>query len=511
MTAPGDPVSSVFLTDFYELTMAQLYFKNGLHENEALFDYFFRNYPNYGEHQAGYCIQAGMACLTDWMNKARFGEKERDYLSTLCGRARTPLFTADFLSWLGREARFERLSLRAIPEGRVVHPHAPLATVTGPLAVAQLLETSLLNHLNYQTLIATKAARIKTAAGDGQTIDFGLRRGQGEGANAGARAALIGGVDFTSNVGVSRAIGLSPKGTHAHSLVQAFMALGGTEEDAFAAYADLYPDDCLLLVDTVNTLESGLPHAIKVFEKLMKKGHRPLGIRLDSGDLAYLAVQAVHRLDRAGFPDVQVVLSNQLDELVIWQITSQIRTLARQAGLDPDAVIGRLSYGIGTNLITSKGAGALDGVYKLTALRDGTAWKPAIKLSDTPAKTLIPGDKQVWRIYDTRGKATADVIAVADEDPFQTDNLVLHHPFEHGVRRTLSRADIREKEPLLVPVDFCQPASSLERMRQQRAADMEKLDPGVMRLLNPHIYHVSLTERLLRRKNQLIRSVEKNQ
>ena len=204
----------------------------------------------------------------------------------------------------------------------------------GPMVPAQLLETSLLNHLNYQTLIATKAARMHRSGRGRLLMDFGLRRGQDKGANAAVRAALIGGADFTSNVGMSRVLGYPPKGTHAHSMVQVFMALGMGEVDAFRAYADVYPDDCLLLVDTINTLESGVPNAIIVFEELRRKGHKPVGIRLDSGDLAYLAIQAAKMLDAAGFPDTTIVLSNNLDELVIWQVLTQIRDEAPRWGVD---------------------------------------------------------------------------------------------------------------------------------------------------------------------------------
>ena len=242
--------------------------------------------------------------------------------------------------------------------------------------MAQILETSLLNHLNYQTLIATKAARIKSGGRGRLLLEFGLRRGPDKGVNAGARAALIGGADFTSNVGISHVLGFPPKGTHAHSMVQIFMALGQSELDAFRAYADVYPDDCLLLVDTVDTLESGIPNAITIFDELRQKGHEPVGIRLDSGDLAYLSIQAAKMLDDAGFPDVSIVLSNQLDELVIWQILTQLEQEAGKYGVNPDKLIDRLVYGVGTNLITSSGDSSLDGVYKLVAVRDDFAMDP---------------------------------------------------------------------------------------------------------------------------------------
>ena len=253
----------ILFTDEYQFTMAQMYYRLGLHEKPAQFDYFFRGYPDYGAHKAGYCINAGLEWLLDWMRTARFRPAELDCLRSQTGRAGTPVFSADFLAWLGKNGNFDGLSMRAVPEGRVVHPNVPLAVVTGPLAAGQILETSLLNHLNYQTLIATKAARIRESGRGQLIVEFGTRRGHGRGVTAGARAALIGGADFSSNVGISHALGLAPKGTHAHSMVQAFLALGMTELDAFRAFAETYPDDCLLLVDTIDTLGSGIPNAIK--------------------------------------------------------------------------------------------------------------------------------------------------------------------------------------------------------------------------------------------------------
>ena len=258
-----------------------------------------------------------------------------------------------------------------------------------------------------------------------------MRRGQGSGVNAGVRAALIGGADFSSSVSISRALGYAPKGTHAHSMVQAFMALGEGELGAFRSYAKLYPDDCLLLVDTINTLESGIPNAITVFKELRKKGHEPIGVRLDSGDLAFLSIQSAKLLNDAGFPETKIVLSNQLDELVIWQILTQIEEEAPRYGLDPEGLIDRLVYGVGTRLITSEGCSALDGVYKLVSIKEGTRWTPAIKLSETPQKTLNPGNKQVYRIYDARGNATADLITTDEPNPEELREITLRHPIDH--------------------------------------------------------------------------------
>ena len=499
----------ILFTDQYELTMAQLYHRMGLHEKHAQFDHFFRHYPDYGAHKAGYCINAGLEWLLNWMQGACFRDQDIDYLKGQTGRAGTRVFHDDFLDWLRRNGTFESLTMRAIPEGRVVHPNVPLTVVQGPLAMAQILETSLLNHLNYQILIATKAARVHES-GRGRLLEFGLRRGHEKGANAGTRAALIGGADFTSNVGISHVLGCPPKGTHAHSMVQVFMSLGMSELEAFRAYANVYPDDCLLLVDTIDTLESGIPNAIKVFEELRRKGHEPLGIRLDSGDLAYLSIRAAKMLDEAGFPSTSIVLSNNLDELVILQIITQVGHEAPRYGVDADRLINRLVYGVGTHLITSWGEPALGGVYKLVAVRDKGAWVPAIKVSESAAKTPNPGHKLVWRVYDRRGKATADLLSLDDEDPRDMEQIVLRHPSGHARYRTLAREEMAELEVLLVDVlvegKLVYDLPSLEEMRERRTADVRRLDAGVRRLMNPHIYHVSLTQRLWDLKQELVRS-----
>jgi nicotinate phosphoribosyltransferase len=510
-TAQQQLAEGILFTDEYQFTMAQMYFRMGLHEKPAQFDYFFRNYPDYGAHKAGYCINAGLEWLLNWMQEARFGPSELECLRSQAGRAGTPVFSLDFLRWLEKDGNFDGLSMRAIPEGRVVHPNVPLAVVTGPLAAAQILETSLLNHLNYQTLIATKAARVRESGRGQLVIEFGARRGHGKGVTAGARAALIGGADFSSNVGVSHVLGLPPKGTHAHSMVQAFLALGMSELDAFRAFAETYPDDCVLLVDTIDTLGSGIPNAIKVFEELKRKGHTPMGIRLDSGDLAHLSIQAVRMLNEAGFPDTSIVLSNELDELSIWQILTQIGQEAARNGLDADHIIRRLSYGVGTRLVTSAGDPALNGVYKLVALRRDGKWVPAMKLSDSPLKIPNPGDKRAWRLYDRRSKATADLLSTKDESPGEMSKIVLRHMTEASSQRILARQDILEIEPLLMDIlqegrlTYSPPA--IAEIRSLRQSDMERLDPGVKRLMNPHIYHVSLTEKMWQLKQRLIASM----
>lgn len=501
----------ILYTDHYQLTMAQLYFRQGIHENEAQFEHFFRSYPDYGAHQAGYCVNAGLDWLLDWMERVRFGDEELAYLSSLVDAQGNRLFHDDFLSWLSENGHFDSIHLRAIPEGRVVHPNVPLTVVRGPLAMAQILETSLLNHLNYPILVATRAARLRESAGDSSVLEFGMRRAHERGANAGSRAALIGGADFTSNTGLSAQMGLASKGTHAHSMVQAFLALGMDEIDAFRAYAELYPDDCLLLVDTIDTLESGVPNAIRIFEELRRSGHRPVGVRLDSGDLAYLSIRTAQMLDQAGFDEAAIVLSSSLDELVIWQITTQIRSEAGRFGVDADRVLKRLVYGVGTRLITSRGAAALGGVYKLVAITNESGWQPAIKISESRAKTPNPGNKRVWRIYGRSGRATADLLTLADEDPRDEERIVLRHPSSRTHWRVLQADEIGRIEPLLedakLPGQTRPERPTLEAMRQKRRQDVEALDGGVRRLINPHVYHVSLSQHLWDLKDRLIRSL----
>jgi nicotinate phosphoribosyltransferase len=495
-------------TDEYQLTMAQLYFRLGLHEQNVQFDHFFRSYPDYGGHKAGYCINAGLEWFLDWMLNTRFEERDIEMLKSQTGSGGKPLFADDFLDWLRRNGDFTCLSMQAIPEGRVVHPLVPLTVVTGPLAMAQILETALLNMLNYHTLIATKACRIRQLCKEQLVLEFGIRRAHDRGAVAGARAALIGGADFTSFVGISHMLGYPPKGTHAHSMVQLFMSLGKSELDSFRAFAELYPDDCILLVDTIDTLGSGVPNAIKVFEELRRKGHQPLGIRLDSGDLAYLSIRAAAMLDKAGFSDVKIVLSNELDEMNIWQILAQVRDEAPKAGIDPDTLIRRFMYGVGTRLITSAGDSSLGGVYKLVGVEREGRWVPAIKLSDSVEKIPLPGKKEAVRLYDDRSMATADLICLADEKYRERGTITLHHPLDEKKRRILNKDCCPSEEPLLVSIleegTLVYQLPELEDIRMMRDRDMERLDSGVRRLIVPHRYHVSLSEKLWKLKQDLI-------
>ncbi len=513
MTHPDDLTTGFLFTDQYQLSMAQLYWRQGLHDTVAQFDYFFRRYPDYGEHQAGYAITAGLGTLLEWMATTRVSSDEIEALRSQQTAGGTQRFDDGFLEWLAEFGSFDSLKVRAVPEGRVVHATEPIAIVEGPLALAQIVETSFLNHLNYPTLIATKASRIVEQARGGQVLEFGLRRGPNSGANAGTRASLIGGADGSSNVGVSHALGADPKGTHAHSMVQLFIARGEGELAAFRAYADANPDECLLLVDTIDTLGSGIPNAITVFEELRQSGHQPLGIRLDSGDLAHLAVRSARMLDDAGFDDVSIVLSSDLDELAMWQIREQIHQEAPAYDLEPAAVVGRLVYGVGSRLISSHGDPSLGGVFKLVGIASEMPgeWLPAIKISDTPAKMPIPGRKRLWRVYDRRGLATADVVSLETETLQSGVDLVVHDPHRPGVSRTIAAVNNAEIEELhTVVFDDGRPTDAGEPLvvlRGRRDSDLQRLDVGVRRLVNPHRYHVSVTTAVRDLQNALIASV----
>ncbi len=493
----------ILSTDAYQLTMAQLYFRNGLHDRPVRFEHFFRSYPDYGDHQAGYCVAAGLGPFAAWTTTVHARPVDVEALRGHRGRRGERLFDDAFCAWFAG-ADFGGLRIDAVPEGRVVHPNTPITVVEGPLAAAQLLETPLLNQLNFATLIATKAARVVEASHGRPVLEFGMRRAAADGADAASRAAIVGGATSTSNSAVAYELGRTPAGTHAHSMVQLFLALGAGEQAAFDAYADAYPDDTLLLVDTVDTLGSGVPNAIATFERLRRAGHEPVGIRLDSGDLAYLAVQSARQLDRAGFPDTVIVLSSQLDELTIWQITAQIAAEARRADIDPDAVIDRLVFGVGSRLATSDGDPSLDGVFKLVAVDDGAGgWTPAMKRSDSPVKVLNPGAKRLWRVYDDRGVASADVLSLATEE-LRPGSLHLHHHARPDVARDVEVAEVDELLTPAVDRGLVLVDDDLDAAAARRVADIGRLDPGVRRLVRPHTYHVSITDGVFTLKEQLL-------
>ncbi|MGQ9858391.1 MAG: nicotinate phosphoribosyltransferase [Thermodesulfobacteriota bacterium] len=467
------------LTDLYQLTMVGGYVREGKEGQWANFDYFFRKVPDDG----GYCVLAGLASLLEYLQNLKFTQEDLAFLEGL------GLFSKEVLDYL-ENFKFTG-DLWAIPEGTVVFPHEPLIRVRASLPEAQLIETALLNIMNFQTLIATKAARVCWAANGAPVVDFGLRRAHGpNGGLMASRAAYIGGVEGTSNVLAGRLYGIPIRGTHAHSWVESFP----TELDAFRAYARVYPHACLLLVDTYDTLRSGVPNAIKVAQELAASGHRLKGIRLDSGDLAYLSKEARRMLDEAGFQDASIVASSDLDE---WLVESLRRQGAR---ID--------IWGVGTRLVTSYTSPALGGVYKLTALdEDGRRMSPKIKRSDNPDKITNPGVKKVVRMYDPSGQMRGDVIFLEEERLPAGRAYRAHHPVYPHVYKTYP--ETFSMEELLVQVvrrgKIVYKSPPVQEIREKALRGLSKLDPAYKRFHNPHVYHVSLSPRLYRVKQTLLR------
>lgn len=465
------------LTDLYQLTMMNGYLKHGMQDNVAVFDLFFRELQN----NSVYAVMAGLEQAIDYINNIHFTEDDLEYLDSL------KLFDKDFLDYL-RNFKFTG-EIYAIPEGTLVFPSEPLVRVKAPILQAQLIETTLLNIINHQTLIATKASKVVYAAGGKGVLEFGLRRAQGPDAGIyGARASIIGGCTATSNVYTSKMYGLVAKGTHAHSWVMSFK----TELDAFRAYADIYPDSCLLLVDTYDTLKSGVPNAITVFNELRAKGYEPVGIRLDSGDLAYLSKRARKMLDEAGFPNAKIFASGDIDEETIWDLRAQ------GAAID--------IWGVGTKMITSTDLPALGGVYKLSAeIINGKVY-PKMKISDNAKKRTNPGIKKIYRLYDnTTGKAKADLITLEDEVIDTSQPLTIFDPIEPWKRMTLY--DFSAKE-LLVPIYIdgkqVYQCPSLMDIQKHHEEDMDTFWDEYKRLRNPHIYKVDLSQKLYDLKQEMI-------
>ncbi len=473
--ASGRYPASGLRTDFYELTMMNGYLRTGMADQRVLFDLFVRTIPE----QGGYLVAAGLRDAIDFMCTVRFGEEELAYLDSL------GLFDAAFLDRL-RRFRFTG-TIQAIPEGTPVFPLEPILRVEAPLFEAQYFESALLNTINFQTLIATKAARICQEAGVDNVIEFGMRRAHGvDGALSATRAAYVGGVAATSNTEAGRILGIPVRGTQAHSWVMAFP----DELTAFRAYAQLYPRTCVLLVDTYDTLRSGVPNAITVGKELRQRGHRLQGIRLDSGDLAYLSIHARKMLDAAGLADTNIVASGDLDEWIIHDLKVQ------GARID--------TWGVGTRLVTSHNEPSLSGVYKLAAVESDGRWVPRIKLSEG-AKGTLPGAKQVWRLTGAEGWFEGDLIAHEDEEPRTRPAPVGFHPYVEYEQKTYE--GIERCEPLLRAVIAegvaTEPRPSLQDVRRTVRAQLEQIHPTSRRLLNPHIYKVSITERMLRTRQEL--------
>jgi nicotinate phosphoribosyltransferase len=458
---------SATYTDQYQLSMALVYFKQGMAEDKAVFDYFFRKLPFGG----GYAIFAGLDDLLDILGDLRFDDKDLSFL-------KENGFPDDFLDYL-KEFRF-RGNVFSSREGDIVFPARPVLQVEAGMLEAQVIETLLLNILNFQTLVATKASRMRIVAGDRMLVDFGLRRAQGPGGYYAARAAITGGFDATSNVRAGRDFDIPISGTMAHSLVQSYE----DELEAFREFARVHPGNCVLLVDTYDTLESGIPNAIRVGREMEKRGERLKGIRLDSGDLAYLAKEARKRFDEAGLDYVKIAASNQLDEHVIKSLNDQ------HAPID--------LFGVGTSLVTGRPDAALDGVYKLSWANG----KPRIKLSESIAKITLPHRKQVYRLANDRDEwIGADAVALADEGDFSK----IHSPFEPG--KSMKTDDLK-KIPLLEKVMENGkrtrekiPLGEISAHRQQR---MDKLPPEYKRFVYPHIYKVGISDKLKDERDRLI-------
>lgn len=498
------------LTDFYQLTMMGGYWKTGRKDLNACFNYSFRDLPPH----TGFAVAAGLEQLLDLIEGLHFTSQDLDYLSGL------GVFDSDFLEYL-RDFRV-RCTIEAVPEGTVVFPHEPIVQVEGPLIEAQLLETAILNTLNYQTLIATKAARIRQACGSDNLVEFGLRRAQGpDGGLCGSRAAYVGGADSTSNVLAGKIFGMPVRGTHAHSWVMSFE----DELSAFRAYAACYPDP-ILLVDTYDTLTSGLPNAVRVFEELRAAG-RPVraAVRLDSGDLARLSKAAYRMFKDAGFSDPLIVASNELTEDLIADLKRQGAPIN--------------SWGVGTHLITSSDHPALGGVYKLVAVKssDGGPWEPRIKLSSNPLKMTDPGRKRLLRYHDANGRFIADLIRL-DSEPFDADFLAEAQPESAAASGLDAASDTQASSirtsPPYPPIPFAERHDTsflrgvegaagceellqvvmregvrvdglptLEEVRSRAREQIAALPEEVRRLRNPEFYTVGLSPALAAEKVRL--------
>lgn len=469
------------LTDLYQLTMAYGYWKTGRAEQQAAFHLFFRKPPFAG----GYAIAAGLQYAIDFVASFHFTSDDLEYLSGLQGNDGRPLFHADFLTYLG--ALQFQCDIDAIPEGTVVFAHQPLLRVRGPILQAQILETALLNFINFQTLIATKAARIVAAAGGDPVLEFGLRRAQGiDGSLAASRAAYVGGCAATSNVLAGKLFGIPLKGTHAHSWVMSF----DSELQAFERYAEALPNNCVFLVDTYDTLD-GVQHAIAVGRELRRHGHEMIGIRLDSGDLAYLSIEARRMLDEAAFPDARIVASNDLDEHLIANLKSQGACIA--------------VWGVGTKLVTAFEQPALGGVYKLGAIcSDSGEWTPKLKLSEQAIKTSTPGILQIRRFTNAQG-AVADMIfnELADYPPAA----IIVDPMDPTRRRKMDPQETSYSDLLIAVTRSGQvvyPAEGLETIRNRAQQQLHLFHPSIRRHLNPHEYPVGLEAGLHDLKQKLI-------
>ncbi|MEK3786690.1 MULTISPECIES: nicotinate phosphoribosyltransferase [Paenibacillus] len=468
-------------TDKYQINMMYAHWANGTHQRKAVFEAYFRKLP-FGN---GYAVFAGLERIVNYIASLRFEEQDIQYLAK-----QEENYDPRFLEEL-RHFSF-RGDLYSMKEGALVFPNEPLVRVEGTIMEAQLVETALLNFMNYQTLIATKASRIKQVAKGDILLEFGTRRAQeADAAVWGARAAYIAGFDATSNMLAGERFGIPTKGTHAHSWVQTFMS----EQEAFDIYAKVLPDQVTLLVDTFDTLESGIPHAIQTAKWLESQGKRMNAIRLDSGDLAYLSIQAREMLDAAGLDYVQIVASNDLDENTIFNLKAQ------GARID--------TWGVGTQLITASDQPSLGGVYKLVEREVEGVMVPTIKISSNPEKVSTPGKKEVYRIVDPKQKkAIADYIFFPDEErPRNGKRLKLFNPVHSYLKKYVEHYEaIPMLEPIFVEGKQVYELPSLEGIRDYHREQLQLFWPQYLRKLNPEIYRVNLSEKIWEMKQKMIDS-----
>ncbi len=466
------------LTDFYEITMANGFFRTGNANKRVFFDMFFRSIPDDG----GVAIMAGIEQLINYVKALNFTDGDIEFLRS------KHLFDEQFLEYL-RNFHFE-CDIWAIPEGTPIFPHEPIVTVSGPAIQAQFIETMVLVLVNHQSLIATKANRIVRAAQGRPVMEFGSRRAQGcDGAIYGARASYIGGCCGTACTIADREFGIPSLGTMAHSWVQLF----DSEYDAFKAYAQSYPQNCVLLVDTFNVLKSGIPNAIRVFnEVLVPNGYRPKGIRIDSGDITYLSKKARKMLDDAGFPDCGITVSNSLDEYVIQDMIRQ--------GACVD------SFGVGERMITASSAPVFGGVYKLVAVEEDGTIVPRIKVSENVAKITNPGFKKVWRLYDRdNNKAIADVITLNDEEIDDAAPYEIFDPDHIWKRKTITNFRAVPLQVQLFDKGVCvYDSPTVEEIRRYCEEQMRTMWDEVLRFEKPHKYYVDLSQKLWDMKQQLL-------
>ncbi len=465
------------LTDLYQLTMMYGYIKNNKQNTQAVFDMFFRKKK--GE-ELTYAICAGLEQVVDLVNNIKFNDDDIEYLRSL------ELFDEDFFEYLS-EFKFSG-DIFAMKEGTVVFPMEPIVRVQAPICEAQFLETALLNIINHQTLIATKASRVVYASKGDPVLEFGLRRAQGPDAGIyGARAAIIGGCSSTSNVVAGQMFDVRVAGTHAHSWVMSF----NSELEAFRAYAETFPTSCMLLVDTYDTIKSGIPNAIKVFDELKAKGKEPVGIRLDSGDLAYLSKKAREMLDKAGYPKARIFASDDLDENTIADL--------KQQGACIDV------WGVGTQLITGGTFQSLGGVYKLSALIEGDKLTPKLKISENIIKITNPGKKKVVRLLNKDNMAIADLITLEDEVIDTTKPLTIFDPIEIWKKLTITDFKVQELlEPIMINGKQVYEFPSLIEIQTYANKQKEMFWDEFKRLKKPQLYKVDLSDKLYELKRYLL-------